>query len=290
LTSPAESQRFPQPMRRGNPIFVAVTANLARALVFSILVGYALAATYAVVTHWHFEDAGSYWNAALRLQAGEPLYFSSANPSDSALYWYAPWFAVLWVPLTVLPHGTVMAGWGVVQVAALGYVLWPSRHPASVALSLLLLPDLLRTVSTGNVQVPMLALLLAGLRTRWGPVVIGVAASLKVFPIILAVLYGWRGVLVAVGAGAILVAPVLFFDLSGYPIRLISTPLPLPLMWLVALAGLAVARGPYRRLGAALAVMFATPNWPPGMVGYLALARPTRKEMTEISARSDSGN
>jgi hypothetical protein len=277
-------------MRRGNPILLAVTAKPARAVVFAILVGYALAATHAVVTHWHFEDAGSYWNAALRLQAGEPLYFSSANQSDSALYWYSPWFAALWVPLTVLPHGAVLVGWGLLQLVALAYLLLPSRHPASVALSLLLLPDLLRTASTGNVQVPMLALLLAGLRTRWGPVVIGVAASLKVFPIILAVLYGWRGVLVAVGTAAILVAPMLFFDLAGYPTRLVSTPLPLPLMWLVALGGLALARTPYRKLGAALAVMFATPNWPPGMLGYLALARPTRKVLKQIPSRNDSGN
>jgi hypothetical protein len=286
LTPTGWRQRLAATARGGRRSLLALTANPVRAFVFALLVGYALAATYAVVTHWHFEDAGSYWSAALRLQAGGSLYFSSANPSDSALYWYSPWFAALWVPLTMLPHAAVMVGWSLVQVAALGYLLWPSRHPASVALSLLLMPDLLRTASTGNVQVPMLALLLAGLRTRWGPVVIGVAASLKVFPIILAVLYGWRGALIAVGTAAILVAPVLLFDLSGYPTRLLSTPLPLPLMWLVAVGGLTLAHTPYRKLGASLAVMFATPNWPPGMLGFLALARPMPEELSRISSET----
>jgi hypothetical protein len=251
----------------------SITSAPARALVFAMLLGWALAATSAVATHWHFEDAGSYWNAALRLQSGAPLYFRSANLSDSALYWYSPWFAALWVPFTLLPRDAVMLGWAFLQMAALGYVLWPSRHPASIALSFLLLPDLLRVASTGNVQVPMLALLLAGLRSRWGLVAIGVAASLKVFPIFFAVVYGWRKALVSVGMAAILAAPILFFDLSAYPMRQLATPLPLPLMWIVAAVGLALGRTRYRLLGAAIAVMFADPTWAPGTAGYVGLAR-----------------
>lgn len=245
----------------------------ARAFVFAILLGYAIAATAAVATHWHFEDVGSYWNAALRLQSGAPLYFRSANLSDSSLYWYAPWFAALWVPLTQLPRDLVMLGWGVMQLGALAYLLWPSRHPASLALSLLLLPDLLRSASTGNVQVPMLALVLIGLRSRWGPVAIGVAASLKVIPILFAVLYGWRKGLVATAVAMTLTAPILLFDLSVYPIRALATPLPLPLMWLVAAGGLALARTRYRTLGVVVAVLFVNPTWAAGTIGFLALAR-----------------
>lgn len=250
-----------------------ITEAPARALVFAILLGYAIAATAAVATHWHFEDAGSYWNAALRLQSGAPLYFRSANLSDSALYWYAPWFAALWVPMTHLPRDLVMLGWGTLEVAALAYLLWPSRHPASSALSLLLLPDLLRSASTGNVQVPMLALVLIGLRSRWGPVAIGVAASLKVIPILFAVLYGWRKALIATAVAVALALPILFFDLSAYPKRALATPLPLPLMWLVAAGGLALARTRYRMLGAVVAVLFVNPTWAAGTIGFLAWAR-----------------
>jgi hypothetical protein len=199
-------------------------ANPARALVFAILIAYALAATIAVVSHWHLEDAGAYWNAAERLRAGEPLYFSSPNLSDSALYCYAPWFAAAWVPLSFLPRELVMLAWAAVLLGAAAYLIWPDwRSPASVSLSLLVLPDLLRVTSTGNVQGLMLATLAWGLRARWGPVAVGVAASLKLFPLLFAGLYlarrEWRKLALAVALAVVLWLPAVLFDLSAYPHR-----------------------------------------------------------------------
>jgi hypothetical protein len=201
-----------------------LSANPVRAFAFAILIAYAVAALIAVPTHWHFEDAGAYWNAAERLREGGPLYFSSPDLGLPELYRYAPWFAFVWVPLTYLPTGLVMALWGVLLVAAAAWLIWPDwRSPASVALSLLVLPDLLRVTSTGNVQGLMLAALALGLRSRWGPLVIGLAASLKLFPLVFAGVYlwrrEWRRLALAVGVTALLWLPALAFDLSLYPGR-----------------------------------------------------------------------
>lgn len=196
------------------------TVNLPRALAFALITGYALASVPAVATHWHFQDAGAYWNAAERLRSGGELYFSSPDLGLPSLYRYAPWFAYAWLPLTYLPHTLVMALWGALLASAAGWLVWPNwRSPASVALSLLLLPDLLRVTSTGNVQGLMLAAIAWSLTSKWGPVVVGVAASLKGWPILFAAFYRDRRILVAVAVAVLLALPALAFDLSGYPGR-----------------------------------------------------------------------
>lgn len=233
---------LPRPIRLGD---CAATKNKprliggARLFVLVIAAAYAAVAVLVISTHWYMEDAGSYWGAALRLREGAPLYFTSANPFDSALYWYAPWFAALWIPLTYLPHGLVMALWGAALVAAAGYLIWPSRSWASVALSLLLLPDLLRVTSTGNVQGLMLAGIAIALRSRWGPLVIAAAASLKVFPLLFAGVYlarrEWAKLGLTIGLTALLWLPALAFDLSAYPQRAgLMTPGTLAILLVVA--------------------------------------------------------
>ncbi len=191
-----------------------VTVNPARALVFAILIAYALGATVAVVTHWYFEDAGAYWNAALRLREGGPLYVGGNDPTT---YRYAPWFAAAWVPLSYLPQELVMGLWGVLlALAALWLILPDWRSPESVALSLLVWPDLLRVTSTGNVQPLLLVAVAYGLTSRWGPLLIGAAASLKGWPILFALPWWDRRTVMAGGVAALLAAPMLL-DLSGYP-------------------------------------------------------------------------
>lgn len=204
-------------------------------VVFAILGAYALAATLAISTHWYFEDAGAYWEAALRLRAGEPLYVD--HLIDPELYRYAPWFAFAWVPLTFLPEPLVMAAWAGVLLVAAGWLVWPDwRNPVHVALSLLIYPDLLRVTSTGNVQPLLLALIAATLLTRWGPWVLGITASLKVFPLAFALYYGrrWSRYAIAFGTAGVLIAPMLLFDLSGYPPRDLISPGMLSILLVVA--------------------------------------------------------
>jgi hypothetical protein len=198
-----------------------VISNPARAVSLAIATGYALIAIWVVPLDWDFRDADAYWEAGERLRSGEPLYFSvPADPSDPTIYRYAPWFAWLWVPLTYLPYGLVMALWAALLVGAAIWLVWPNwGSPASVALSLLLLPYLLAITSTGNVQTLMLAGIAYGLTSRWGPVIVGMAASLKVWPLLYAA-YWWRQpsrVALAVGVAALLILPALAYDLSAYP-------------------------------------------------------------------------
>lgn len=190
--------------------------NPVRAVVFAFLIAYALAAAIAVITHWYFEDASAYWLAAERLRVGEPLYIGG-GAADPTVYRYAPWFAAVWVPLSYLPYGLVMASWAVLLALSAAWLAWPNwRSPASVALTLLVLPDLLRVTSTGNVQGLMLAAIAYGLTSRWGPLLIGAAASLKGWPILFALPWWDRRTLLAVAVAVVLVAPMLL-DLSGYP-------------------------------------------------------------------------
>lgn len=198
------------------------TSQPARSIAFAILVAYALAAVIAVSTHWYFEDADAYWLAAERLRDGQPLYIGGDDPWT---YRYAPWFAWAWVPLTHLPHGLVMTLWGVLLALSAGWLIWPDwRNEYSVALSLLCLPDLFQVTSTGNVQGLMLAGIAYGLTSKWGPLLIGLATSLKGYPILFALPWWDRRTLMAVGVAAVLVAPMLL-DLSGYPTsRTLFTP------------------------------------------------------------------
>ena len=192
-----------------------LTADPARAVAFALLIAYTLAATIAVTTHWYFEDADAYWNAAERLRAGQPLYIGGG--AEPWTYRYAPWFAIAWVPLSYLPHGGVMTGWAILLALSAAWLAWPDwRSPASVALTLICLPDLLRVTSTGNVQPLLLAAIAYGMTSRWGPLLIGAAASLKGWPILFALPWWDRRILVAAGVAAVLVAPMLL-DLSGYP-------------------------------------------------------------------------
>ena len=206
-----------------------------RAIALAILAAYALAALVAVSTHWYFEDAGAYWQAALRLRAGGPLYVDDVIGPE--LYRYAPWFAFAWVPLTYLPESVVMAGWAAVLLIAGTWLVWPDwRDPVYVALSLLIFPDLFRTTSTGNVQPLLLAAIAWTLRSRWGPWVLGITASLKLFPLAFLLYYGtrWRRYAIALGTAAVLWAPLLLFDLSDYPPRNLITPGTLSILLVVA--------------------------------------------------------
>ena len=59
-----------------------------------------------------------------------------------------------------------------------------------------------------------------GVERRSGPIWIALGASLKAVPLALALVYAgrgeWRKAAVAAGLTALLVAPMLLFDLSGY--------------------------------------------------------------------------
>jgi hypothetical protein len=166
-------------------------------------------------------DVAAYWGAAERIRAGEPLYVAGvANASD--LYRYAPWFAYAWVPLTFLPRDLVTVLWvGLMLAAAIASTLPLLRQGlAGAAAFALFAPLQVQGAVFGNVQPLLVLILLWGVERRSGPLWIAIGASLKAVPLLLALVYAGRGEWgragLAVLLTAVLVAPALFFDLSGY--------------------------------------------------------------------------
>ena len=228
-------------------------------------------------------DMDAYWNAAMRLRAGQPLYVAGL-PTDSDLYRYAPWFAYGWVPLTYLPKGAVLLTWtGICLAAAIASVarlLW--RGPAGWATIGLILPFQLEGAAFGNVQPLLVLALLWGLERRSGPLWLALAASLKGAPIVLAVVYAgrgeWRRAALAVALTAILVLPMLLFDLRGYSTQIGGGQMSLltvsALVW-VPIVGVAmavtwiVARTRYAWLAGSLATMLALPRFIIYEIGFV---------------------
>jgi hypothetical protein len=58
---------------------------------------------------FNLTDGDAYWNAAMRLRDGLPLYPLIENQDLPTTYRYAPWLAWLWVPVTYLPHFAALA-------------------------------------------------------------------------------------------------------------------------------------------------------------------------------------
>lgn len=72
---------------------------------------------YAITRPINLTDADAYWNAALRLRDGLPLYPPIDQQDLPTTYRYAPWLAWLWVPITFLPHEFVQVGWRALMFA-----------------------------------------------------------------------------------------------------------------------------------------------------------------------------
>jgi len=257
-----------------------VARDLSIALIIGVGIGLTL--TYVgvgealgLVPSSREQDWQGYLGAAERLRAGLPLYPLVADPGAASVYRYAPWFAVVWVPLTFLPRDAVSVGWVVAMFAASSVALWPlvtSRRLGLVLLGGLFAPFLAGASIHGNVQPLIVAALVHTIDGRAGPAAVGVAASLKGFPLLYAVRYAvlgeWRRCLVSVAVAALLTAPMLLFDLSHYPL----SPGPLAGLWLISpiawAAGAAVAlgalvrqaRSPTGWFAASLAVVMALPR------------------------------
>jgi hypothetical protein len=220
-------------------------------------------------------DMDAYWNAAMRLREGEPLYRPGVA-TDSDLYRYAPWFAAIWIPLTYLPKDPVLIGWMVICLGAAVLSVAPllREGPAGWAALAFLLPFQLEGAAFGNVQPILVLALLWGAPRRSGPLWVALGASLKIVPTVLVLVYAgrgeWRRALLTLALTALLVGPMLLFDLSGYSTDIGAGQLSLLTVspWLfgavlvVALAAtFLLARGRYAWAVGSLAMMLALPRF-----------------------------
>ncbi len=250
-------------------------ASAGRAVVTLLLSAMAVVGLGTAAGNWYLTDLKAY------LEAGR-LLASGGNPFDVALlerglpyhYHYSPWFAAVFVPLTALPVELVRIGWSALLVAASGAALIPlARSHGAAAIPLLALLGflMLNLVAEGNVQPLLLAGLVWTLERRAGPVMIGIAASLKIAPILLALVYvgrgEWRRAGVAALVTATLAAPTLLFGLPETATATGGTGLftTAPVLWAVLVLAAVAATGLLARtrfgwLAAATATVVALPR------------------------------
>ena len=160
--------------------------RLSRTVVLAASIGWAAYVLTSWILLWNPADAGAYYDAAVRLTTGQPLYLAM-HPEAHEVYRYAPWFAYAWIPLTVLPRDLAMHLWSLAMLACSFVAIWPLLRRgtrAAVALAALLGAFLAETAMFGNVHPAVVALLVVAARSRWMPVAIGIATSIKLVPIL----------------------------------------------------------------------------------------------------------
>lgn len=196
--------------------------RLARLLTMGIAIGWLAYVAASWLLLWNPADAGAYYDAAVRLRDGQPLYIS-INPEAHEVYRYAPWFAYAWIPMTSLPRDLALHAWSLAMLACSGIAIWPIlrlRTPAAVALAALLGAFLVETAMFGNAHPLVVALLVVTATRSAFPVAVGIGASIKLVPILFVGVWlgrrEWRPALIAVATAAILWSHALLFDVSGY--------------------------------------------------------------------------
>lgn len=268
-----------------------------RLVVIAILAGIGLSSIIWAVADWHLHDMEVYEAAAWRIRNAEPLYGGDVDPLSA--YRYAPWFAYVWVPLTYLPPLAVRIGWSIILLAASVAALSPFARRRSFMLVLLFGPILVGITAIGNLHPAMLALLVWGLPRRWGGIAVGIAASLKVVPILLVLHFiaerRWRQAGIAVAVATLLWLPVLGYEIAPVSFdpgvaRTLATP-----AW-VAIAGIAIGlaawfalrRSRYTLLASATAALLALPRLFVYDVTFMMLgALPTKRAGGHAGARTD---
>jgi len=235
-------------------------------------------------------DADAYWHAALRIRDGQALY-GGPRGDETEIYRYAPWFAFAWVPLTYLGQDAAYGVWRAVLLLSTLVAIWPLiRRPtlASVTLAILLGGLLVTNLPAANVTPLIVGALAAGLRTRVGPLLLGLAGSLKLFPLVLVAGYlaerRWGAAAVAIGVAGVLWLNVVAFDLRlfmqiggpAFYLGGVSLLRVAALLWIPVALGtaalvivLAVKGSKWTWLAAAAAIPLAVPRvWLPD-AGYV---------------------
>lgn len=260
-----------------------------RNVVMAVLLGYLAYTVASWFLVWDPADGGAYYDAAFRLTHGQALY-PPINPEAHEVYRYAPWFAIAWIPLTILPRDVALHAWSLAMLGCAVASVWPLlRRPswARVALAVLVGQTLIETAMFGNAHPLVVALLVWTAGRRSFPAWVGVAASIKLAPLAFALVWAgrrqWAPTAISVGTAALLFAPMLLFDLGNYPTDpgtgLLSLYAISPPLWAaVALASVVItawlaARGsPYAWVAAAVLMFLGPPRVVTSYLGFLLVA------------------
>ena len=162
------------------------------------LAGFGLAIVGAIlgaITLWYhlstdpFADIRAYYDAASRLNAGQPLYPPSADPNLNTFYRYPPLLAIVLRPFAMLPYGLFVWLW---EAAIVGSFVWTLRKIGLGLRTYLVLGwlgvPLAWALAIGQAHVFVTLLLVLGT-----PMAFALAAHLKVFPALIALYWIGRG-------------------------------------------------------------------------------------------------
>jgi len=269
LTSAALS-RVPSPVRE------QPWARASRLLALALVIGLPLSQVAAYALDFVPRDVASYlWAGEAWRTTGSPYTEAAVVVDGNPIYRYAPWFAVPWIWLSQLPRPLVEVAWAAAMCACAAAAVVPVLRAwgtRGLPVALFFFGWLAAIGLNGNVQPAMIALLAWGVDRRWGPAAIAVAASLKAVPILYVVVYAgrgeWRKVALTFALTALLVAPMLLFDLpasSTDPGASYSLYATSPFLWAAVALGCVVAafllaRTAYAWLAAGVAVVMALPR------------------------------
>jgi hypothetical protein len=194
----------------------ARASRWARLVTVAVVSGVGISIIVLAIVDWHLRDMEVYEAAAWRLRDGQALYGGEVD--ELSAYRYAPWFAYAWVPLTYLPAPVVRVAWSSLMLASTALAVWPLLRRGGVPAALLFGSILIGISAIGNVHPAMMALLMWGLPRRWGGIAVGVAASLKLVPILLVLHFvaerRWRQAVATVVVAAALWLPVLAYEIA----------------------------------------------------------------------------
>ena len=249
-----------------------MTVRVARLVACAIAIGMGLAMIWANAFSWELEDWRTYLLAAERVANGGSVYDWTAGPEY--VYRYAPWFIYALVPFLALPRWAADLLWSAI---VLGGVLMASlplmrqRSWAAVAIAVLGAGLLMRVASTGNVNSLMVGALVLGINSRFGPLIVALAASLKATPLLFVAVFvaerRWVAAGVSGGLTLILVAPIVWLGYEATPGPSDSLFSQSIVLWafvaVVATAGLAILtlrRSRYVGLAAGTAAYLALPR------------------------------
>jgi hypothetical protein len=258
-------------------------------ILFALAVVGALAGIALFVSHMASDplaDVRAYYDAATRLNAGQPLYPAGQDVNGPTAYFYPPLFAILFRPLAVLPFELAGAAWESIVVASFLSTLWVlgvRRREVWLVVGLLGIP-IGWTLAVAQAHALVTLLLVIG--TPFG---IALAANIKLFPLLAGLWYvggrDWRRVeaLAAWTAGLVAVqyllepqATIDYVRALGLgwvgEIRNISPYAVSPLLWagLVAAGIFLTLRLAPTRFGWAAAVALSTLA-PPRLLSYMLM-------------------
>ena len=287
LPVPTRQQEMAAAARRATSQIGPATNRIANLLLFAAAVVGALAGFAVAWMHVvgdPLADAHAYYEAATRLNNGQPLYPAGIDPNGNQIYLYPPLLAIALRPLALLPFEAFAALWELVVVGcfvALVRYLGVRQRRTWIAIGILGVP-IGWALTIAQAHVPMTLLLALG--QPWS---IAIAANLKLTPVLIAI--WWLGrrdfqsfFAFVIYTGLLVLAQLLiagsdtlnFFRAVSWEqigqVRNISPYAQSPELWiaLVLLAALVTLGLARTRWGWAAAVTFATLA-PPRLLIYM---------------------